>query len=209
MPVCSITSPTLWLELAAEHLHERGFAAAVGADQAVAVAIGELDGDVFEERLGAELDGDVGSGEHSRIPIDQHDGPENPAARAAPPPPGRSRTGEPRGLPQEQRRCPRPVFHRRGRKLGVSGTRNRARRGRKIPRLHRWRWLNSDARGKWPCGQYAWPLTSRNVVRYARTSRKHSRVAIIRSAYRNTVTERATVQHSLPVALAKLRMVNL
>ena len=52
------------LELAAEHLHERGFAAAVGADQAVAIAVGELDGDLFEERLGAELDGDVGGGKH-------------------------------------------------------------------------------------------------------------------------------------------------
>ena len=52
------------LQLAAEDLHEGGLAAAVGADQAVAVAVGELDGDVLEQGLGAELDGDVRSGKH-------------------------------------------------------------------------------------------------------------------------------------------------
>ena len=48
------------LEFAAQDLHQRGLAAAVRADQAVAVAVGELDGDVLEERLGFELDGEVG-----------------------------------------------------------------------------------------------------------------------------------------------------
>ena len=57
------------LELAAEDFHERRLAAAVGADQAIAIAIGELDGDVFEQRLGAELNGDVGGGEHG-VPIE-------------------------------------------------------------------------------------------------------------------------------------------
>ena len=52
------------LEIAAEHLHERGFAAAVGADQPIAVAVGEFDRDLLEQRLGAELHGDIGSGEH-------------------------------------------------------------------------------------------------------------------------------------------------
>jgi len=47
------------LQLAAENLHEGRLAAAVGADQAVAVAAAELDGNVFEQRLGAELHGDV------------------------------------------------------------------------------------------------------------------------------------------------------
>ena len=52
------------LELAAQDFHERGLAAAVGADQAIAVAVGELDGDLFEERLGTKLNRDVGSREH-------------------------------------------------------------------------------------------------------------------------------------------------
>ncbi|MCY1356831.1 hypothetical protein D9M69_432950 [compost metagenome] len=51
------------LQLAAEDLHEGRLAAAVGADQAVAVAVAELDGDVFEQRLGAELHGDVCGGD--------------------------------------------------------------------------------------------------------------------------------------------------
>ena len=41
------------------YFHEGGFAAAVGADQAVTVAIAKFDGDVFKQRLGAELHGDV------------------------------------------------------------------------------------------------------------------------------------------------------
>jgi hypothetical protein len=47
------------LQHAGQDLHESGLARAVGADQAVAVAFAELDRDVFEKRLGAELDGDV------------------------------------------------------------------------------------------------------------------------------------------------------
>ena len=51
-------------EVAAEDLHQRRFAAAVGADQPVAVAVAELDRHVFEERLGAELDCEICSSEH-------------------------------------------------------------------------------------------------------------------------------------------------
>ncbi len=54
------------LQLAAEDLHEGGFAAAVGTDQAVAVAVAEFDGHVFEQRLGAKLHGDVGGGDHGQ-----------------------------------------------------------------------------------------------------------------------------------------------
>jgi len=50
------------LQVAAQDLHEGGFAAAIGADQAVAIAIAELDGNVLEQRLGAELHGDVCGG---------------------------------------------------------------------------------------------------------------------------------------------------
>jgi hypothetical protein len=52
------------VEIAAQDLHERGFAAAVSADQAVSVAVREFYGDLLEQRLGAELHGNIGSGEH-------------------------------------------------------------------------------------------------------------------------------------------------
>src|SRR4029078_13486118 len=51
------------LEIAAQDFHERRLAAAVGADQAVAIAVAELDRDVLEQGLGAELHRDVGRGE--------------------------------------------------------------------------------------------------------------------------------------------------
>ena len=53
------------LQIAPQNLHEGGLAAAVGADQAVAMATAEFDGYVLEQRLGAKLHGDVGSREHS------------------------------------------------------------------------------------------------------------------------------------------------
>jgi len=59
-----MTSPTLLLEFAAQNLHQGRFATAIGADQAVAVAIGEFDRDLFEKRLGTKLNRDVGSREH-------------------------------------------------------------------------------------------------------------------------------------------------
>ena len=52
------------LQIAAEDFHEGGLAAAVGADQAVTVAVAEFDGDVFKQRLGAELHGDICGGKH-------------------------------------------------------------------------------------------------------------------------------------------------
>ncbi len=63
-PSCEHHFADAGVELAAQHLHEGGFAAAVGADEPVAVAIGELDRDVFEEGLGAELNGYVGGRKH-------------------------------------------------------------------------------------------------------------------------------------------------
>ncbi len=52
------------LEIAAQHLHERGLARTVRADQAVTIAVAELDRHLLEERLGAELNGDIGCGKH-------------------------------------------------------------------------------------------------------------------------------------------------
>jgi hypothetical protein len=56
--------PRAWFKIAAQHLHERRLAGAVGPDEAVTIAVGKLDGDLFKEGLGAELDGDVGSRKH-------------------------------------------------------------------------------------------------------------------------------------------------
>jgi hypothetical protein len=53
-------------EIAAEDFHEGRLAATVGADEAVAVAVAELDGDVFEQRLRAELHRDIGGGKHGK-----------------------------------------------------------------------------------------------------------------------------------------------
>jgi hypothetical protein len=49
---------------AGHDLHQRRFATAVGADQTVAVAVTELDADVFKKRLGAELDSEIVDGKH-------------------------------------------------------------------------------------------------------------------------------------------------
>ena len=61
------------LEVAAEDLHEGRLAAAVGADQTVAIAIAELDRNVFKQRLGAELHRDIGGGQQKR-PLDTRAG---------------------------------------------------------------------------------------------------------------------------------------
>ena len=53
------------LQFAGDDFHEGRFAGAVGADQAVAIPLAELDGDVFKQGLGPELHGDVGGDEHS------------------------------------------------------------------------------------------------------------------------------------------------
>ncbi|WP_273685699.1 hypothetical protein, partial [Pseudomonas aeruginosa] len=42
-------------------------AATVGADQAVAVAVADLDGKVLEQRLGAELHGDIRGGDQRLV----------------------------------------------------------------------------------------------------------------------------------------------
>ena len=52
------------LKIAAQNFHERGFAAAVGADQAIAITLAELDRNIFKQGLRPKLHGDVGGGEH-------------------------------------------------------------------------------------------------------------------------------------------------
>jgi hypothetical protein len=52
------------LQFATEDFHEGRFAATVGADEPIAIAVAEFDRYVFEQRLRAELHGDVGGGEH-------------------------------------------------------------------------------------------------------------------------------------------------
>ena len=47
------------LKVAAEDLHKGGFTTTVGANQAVTVAAAKFDGNVFKQRLTAELHGDV------------------------------------------------------------------------------------------------------------------------------------------------------
>src|SRR5690606_31909805 len=60
-----------WLQITAENFHEGRLAGAIGTDQAVAVAVTELDGHIFEQRLGAELHGDVGGGQQCLLPDQQ------------------------------------------------------------------------------------------------------------------------------------------
>ena len=52
------------LQVAPQNFHESGFAAAVCANQTIAVAIAKFGIDVFKKQLGAELHGDIGCGEH-------------------------------------------------------------------------------------------------------------------------------------------------
>jgi hypothetical protein len=51
-------------EIAAQNLHKGGFAAAIRANQAVAVAAAEFDRDVLEEGLRPKLHGDIGGRQH-------------------------------------------------------------------------------------------------------------------------------------------------
>jgi hypothetical protein len=60
--------PGCRLQIAPQYLHKGGLARAVGAYKAIAIAIAELDGNVFEQRLGPELHGNVGSGNQSLRP---------------------------------------------------------------------------------------------------------------------------------------------
>jgi len=54
-------------QIAAENFHEGGFAAAIGADQAVTVAITELHRDVLEQGLVPELHGNSGCCDHVAV----------------------------------------------------------------------------------------------------------------------------------------------
>jgi len=51
-------------EIAAQNFHESGFAAAVGANQTVAVAIAKLNRNLFKQRFRAKLHRDTGSTDH-------------------------------------------------------------------------------------------------------------------------------------------------
>ncbi len=61
-------------ECATQNFHERGLAAAVGPDQAVAVAVAKFGRNVFKQRLGTELHGDVRGGNQERIPASERMG---------------------------------------------------------------------------------------------------------------------------------------
>ena len=58
---------TGWHQVATQNFHERGFAAAVRANQAVAFALGEFDGYVFKQGPGPELHGEISGGNHNRL----------------------------------------------------------------------------------------------------------------------------------------------
>ncbi len=56
------------LQIAAEDAHQGRFAAAVGADQAVAVPLAEAHGDIFKQGLRPELHGEIGGSNHGVVP---------------------------------------------------------------------------------------------------------------------------------------------
>jgi hypothetical protein len=56
------------LQIAAKYFHKRGFARAVGADQAIAIAVAEFDRNIFKQGFGPELNGNVGSGDQNLRP---------------------------------------------------------------------------------------------------------------------------------------------
>jgi hypothetical protein len=51
-------------EIAAKDLHERRFSATIGADQAVAIAVGKLDRYILEQGRSTKLHGDIGGDKH-------------------------------------------------------------------------------------------------------------------------------------------------
>jgi len=53
-----------WLQCAAQDFHEGRLAGAVGADQAIAIALAEFDIDVLEQGFDPELHGDIGGDKH-------------------------------------------------------------------------------------------------------------------------------------------------
>src|SRR4029077_3755807 len=56
--------PDALLQLTTEDFHQGGFATPIGADQAVAVTVRELDSNSFKERPGAKLNRDIRSRQH-------------------------------------------------------------------------------------------------------------------------------------------------
>jgi hypothetical protein len=56
------------LQVAPQYFHKGGLARAVGPDEAITIAIAKLDGNVFEQGLGPELHGDVGSSNQNLRP---------------------------------------------------------------------------------------------------------------------------------------------
>ena len=56
------------LQVPPQNLHEGGFARTIGTDQAVAVAFAKLDGNIFKQRLDAELHGDIRGSDHAGNP---------------------------------------------------------------------------------------------------------------------------------------------
>ena len=55
-----------WLQLTGKDFHEGGLTAPIGANQAIAVAFAEFDGDVFKQWLNAKLHGDIRGCDHVR-----------------------------------------------------------------------------------------------------------------------------------------------
>ena len=56
------------LQIASEDFHESRFAGTVGPDETITVPFPEFDGNIFEQRLRAELHRDIGGRKHS-IPL--------------------------------------------------------------------------------------------------------------------------------------------
>src|SRR6266853_350931 len=59
--------PRARLQLPAQNLHERRFAAAVRTDQPITIPAAELHGHVRKKRAGHELHGDAGGDDHGEI----------------------------------------------------------------------------------------------------------------------------------------------
>ncbi len=54
-------------QAAIQNFHKGGFATAISADQAIAIAITKFDGNIFEKGFCTKLHGDVGSSNHGNI----------------------------------------------------------------------------------------------------------------------------------------------
>jgi hypothetical protein len=60
--------PRRWDQIVTEDLHKGGFATAICADQTIAIAATEFDGDIFKQGLGPKLHGNVSGCDHNKIP---------------------------------------------------------------------------------------------------------------------------------------------